>query len=453
MPLAAPLAVVGQRKTPTNVLLIAVDDLNNRIGCYGDPVVKTPNIDRLSHRGIRFDHSYCNYPLCNPTRTSLLSGKRPETTRIYNNNTPPRTYLGDVVFLPEYYKAHGYFTARVGKIAHGRYEQFVHWDISESVAGIPLGAKGGNVPDEDSTKEGGGDNKLHWEPTNNPDEKEPDGATARRISQLITQHKDKPFFIGCGFHKPHLPWVAPRKYFDMYKLDQIKLPNTPLNDRDDIPPIALTRTKGADEMTDVQRRQAILAYHASTTFMDAQLGLVLDTVDRHKLWDNTVVLLFGDHGWHLYDHLQLWRKMTVFEQASRAPLIVHAPGRKQDTACPRLVEYVDIYPTLTELCGLPQAPGMEGSSFVPLLDNPQRPWKKAAYTMVARGKNQFGRSVRTERYRYTEWDDGKDGIELYDHEVDVNEWTNLAGNAKAATVQKEMQQLLRAQKNKLPPRS
>ena len=452
MPLAAPLASLAQRKKPTNVLLIAVDDLNNRIGCYGDPVVKTPNIDRLSHHGVRFDHSYCNYPLCNPTRTSLLSGKRPETTRIYNNNTPPRTYLGDVVFLPEYYKANGYFTARVGKVAHGRYEQYVKWDISESVAGLPLGQKGGNPPDEDSTKEGS-DAKLHWVPTDHPDEKEPDGATARRISQIITEHKDKPFFIGCGFHKPHLPWIAPRKYFDMYKLDDIKLPNTPLDDRDDIPPIALTTTKGADQMTDVQRRQAILAYHAATSFMDAQLGVVLDTVDRHKLWDNTVVLLFGDHGWHLYDHLQLWRKMTVFEQASRAPLIVHAPGKKQDAACPRLVEFVDIYPTLTELCGLPQAPGMEGYSFVPLLDNPQRPWKTAAYTMVARGKNSFGRSVRTDRYRYTEWDDGTQGIELYDHEVDINEWTNLAGNSKAATVQKEMHDLLRAQKSNLPPRT
>jgi uncharacterized sulfatase len=452
MPLAAPFASLAQRKKPTNVLLIAVDDLNNRIGCYGDPVVKTPNIDRLSHRGVRFDHSYCNYPLCNPTRTSLLSGKRPETTRIFNNNTPPRTYLGDVVFLPEYYKAHGYFTARVGKIAHGRYEQYVKWDISESVAGVPLGAKGGNPPDEDSTKEGS-DAKLHWVPTNRTDDKEVDGATARRISQLITENKDKPFFIGCGFHKPHLPWVAPRKYFDIYKLDDIKLPNTPLDDRDDIPPIALTTTKGADEMTDVQRRQAILAYHACTTFMDAQLGIVLETVDRHKLWDNTVVLLFGDHGWHLYDHLQLWRKMTVFEQAAHAPLIVHAPGRKQDVACPRLVEFVDIYPTLTELCGLPQAPGMEGSSFVPLLDNPQRPWKKAAYTIVARGKKSFGRSVRTDRYRYTEWDDGTQGIELYDHEVDVNEWTNLAGNNKAAAIQKEMHDLLRAQKTNLPPRS
>ena len=455
MPLAAPLASLAQRKNPLNVLLIAVDDLNNRIGCYGDPIVKTPNIDRLAHRGVRFDHAYCNYPLCNPTRTSLLSGKRPETTRIYNNNTPPRTYLGDVVFLPEYFKAHGYFTARVGKIAHGRYEQYVKWDISESRAGVPLTARGGNPRDEDNTAAGNpeGGAKLSWTPTNRPDEKEPDGATARRIAQILTGHKDQPFFIGCGFHKPHLPWVAPRKYFDMYRLDQIQLPKTPPNDRDDIPPIALTHTKGDEQMTDEERRKAILAYHAATTFMDAQLGVVLDTVDRLKLWDNTVVLLFGDHGWHLYDHLQLWRKMTVFEQAAHAPLIVHAPGRKQDTACPRLVEYVDIYPTLTELCGLPQAPGMEGSSFVPLLANPQRPWKKAAYTMVARKKNSFGRSVRTERYRYTEWDDGKSGVELYDHEVDVNEWTNLAGNAKAASVQKEMQQLLRAQKSNLPPRS
>jgi uncharacterized sulfatase len=446
MPLAARLAALAQRKPPFNVLLIAVDDLNTRIGCYGDPVVKTPNIDRLARRGVRFDHAYCNYPLCNPTRTSLLSGRRPEVTRIYDNNTPPRTYLGDVVFLPEYYKAQGYFTARVGKIAHGRYEDAVKWDISESVAGIPLGWKGGKVPDEDSTKEGQGEGKLSWTPTNRPDEKEPDGATARRIAQLITEHKDKPFFIGCGFHKPHLPWIAPRKYFDMYQVEQIQLPRTPADDRDDIPPLALTRTRGDSEMTDLERRRAILAYHAATTFMDAQLGVVLDTVDRHKLWDNTVVLLFGDHGWHLYDHLQLWRKMTVFEQAAHAPLIVHAPGKKQDTACPRLVEFVDIYPTLTELCGLPQAPGMQGKSFVPLLSDPQQAWKKAAYTMVSRGKRGFGRSVRTERYRYTEWNDGKDGVELYDHEVDVNEWTNLAGNAKAAGVQKEMQQLLHTEK-------
>jgi uncharacterized sulfatase len=481
MPMAAPLAAMAQRKTgKTNVLFVAVDDLNNRISCYGDPVVKTPNIDRLARHGVRFDHAHCNYPLCNPTRTSLLSGRRPETTQVFNNNTPPRTHLGNVVFLPEYYKANGYFTARVGKIAHGTYEYQVHWDISESQAGIPIA--GGKLTDEDTTLDrqekqarkrakaakkagkqpagavGEGGVKLSWTPTDRQDSEEPDGATARRISQLITGNKDKPFFIGCGFHKPHLPWVAPRKYFDMYSLADIRLPNTPADDRDDIPPMALTSTVGDAEMSDEERRKAILAYHAATTFMDAQLGVVLDTMDQHKLWDNTVVLLFGDHGWHLYDHLQLWRKMTVFEQASRAPLIVHAPGKTEGVGCPRLVEYVDIYPTLTDLCGLPQAPGMQGTSFVPLLSNPQREWKKAAYTMVARGNNGFGRSVRTERYRYTEWNDGKDGVEFYDHEKDPNEWTNLAWPSRPKTPQltaqiAEFQKLLHADKDgNRPPR-
>jgi uncharacterized sulfatase len=481
MPLAGPLAALAQtRKRGLNVLMVAVDDLNNRIACYGDPVVKTPNVDRLARRGVRFDRSYCNYPLCNPTRTSLLSGRRPETTQVWDNNTPPRTHLGNVVFLPEYFKANGYFTARVGKIAHGLFEHQVSWDISESQAGVALAGRRGT--DEDTALdranrqankvrkaaagkkakaagEAGGGVKLSWTPTNRQDAEEPDGATARRIAQIIRENKSKPFFIGCGFHKPHLPWVAPRKYFDMYDLAKIKLPNTPLDDRDDIPPIALTSTAGDTEMTDTERRQAILAYHAATTFMDAQLGVVLDTMDQEKLWDNTVVLLFGDHGWHLYDHLQLWRKMTVFEQASRAPLVVCAPGKQAGAGCPRLVEFVDIYPTLTELAGLPQAPGMEGGSFVPLLDSPQRPWKKAAYTMVARGKGRFGRSVRTERYRYTEWEDGKSGVEFYDHELDPNEWTNVAWPARTRTPQQggqleEMKALLHADKKaNLPPKS
>jgi len=452
MPMAAPLASLAQsRGGKMNVLLVAVDDLNNRIACYGDPVVKTPNMDRLARRGVRFERAYCNYPLCNPTRTSLLSGRRPETTQVFDNNTPPRTHLGDVVFLPEYFKANGYFTARVGKIAHGRYEDAVTWDISESRAGTQLPRGNDRREAKNAKAEGGGAAKLSWTATNRSDDQEPDGATARRIVQLIEQNKGKPFFIGCGFHKPHLPWVAPKKYFDLYKTEQIQLPKTPRDDRDDIPPLALTNTKGDEEMSDLERKQAVLAYHAATSFMDAQLGVVLDALDRNKLWDNTVVLLFGDHGWHLYDHLQLWRKMTVFEEAAHAPLIVYAPGKKQNVASPRLVEYVDIYPTLTQLAGLPQAKGMEGTSFVPLLDNPQRQWKKAAYTMVARGKGSFGRSVRTDRYRYTEWNGGKDGVEFYDHETDVNEWTNVAWpsrkrDAKQSAAIEEMKKLLHADK-------
>jgi uncharacterized sulfatase len=463
LPAAAPFLSAARSGAASrmNVLLIAVDDLNTRISPYFDPLVKTPNLDRLSSTGVRFERAYCNYPVCNASRTSLLSGKRPETTRVLGNSTPPRTYLGNLVMLPEYFRAQGYFTARVGKIAHGLFEDAVRWDISESRAGVPLGAAA--LTDEDQRKGGGagkagkaargggGGVGLEWRATDNPDEREPDGATARRIVQLIEQHKGKPqpFFLGCGFHKPHLPFVAPRKYFDLYKLADIKLPNTPPDDRDDIPPIALTHNPSDDKLTDKERREVILGYHAATSFMDAQLGVVLDAMDRNKLWDSTVVLLFGDHGWHLYDHLGLWRKMTVFEEAAHAPLIVRAPGGKSGVACPRMVEFVDIYPTLTELCGLPQAPGMEGLSFAPLMKNPSMPWKKAAYTMVRRGSDSSGKSVRTERYRYTEWNGGKDGVEFYDHEKDPYEWTNLAWakrkpDAKTLAQIEEMRKLLHA---------
>ena len=461
LPAFAPLLSAAQSKSgKLNVLMIAVDDLNTRIGAYHDPVVKTPHLDRLASMGVRFERAYCNYPVCNASRTSLLSGKRPETTRVLGNTTPPRTYLGNVPMLPEYFKSQGYFTARVGKIAHGLFEDAIRWDISESRAGVGLTQelRRGRLTDEDNRKaaqarreERGGGVGLEWKATDNPDEKEPDGATARRIVEIIEQRKGKaePFFIGCGFHKPHLPFVAPRKYFDLYKLDQIKLPATPPDDRDDIPPIALTHNPNDDKLTDKEKREMILAYHAATSFMDAQAGVVLDAMDRNKLWDNTVVLMFGDHGWHLYDHLGLWRKMTVFEQAAHAPLMVRTPGGKSGVACPRLVEFVDIYPTLTNLCGLPQAPGMEGLSFAPLLNNPSMPWKKGAYTMVLRGKDSQGKSVRTERYRYTEWNGGKDGIEFYDHEKDPREFTNLAWpkrkpDVKVLAQMDEMRKLLHA---------
>ncbi len=421
-----------------NVLLVAVDDLNNRLGCYGDPVVRSPNIDRLAARGVRFDHAYCQYPLCNPSRTSLLSGRRPDTTRIYGNQTPPRTTLGDVAFLPEHFRKHGYFTGRVGKIAHGAFEHAVSWDVSENASG-----RQASRPAALKKQQGEGGIKLQWVPTDRRDEEEPDGRTARRIVELMEQNQNRPFFLGCGFHKPHLPWVAPKKYFDLYPPETIRLPPTPANDRDDIPPVALTRTAGDDALTELDRKQAVAAYHAATTFMDAQLGVVLEAVDRLKLWDRTVVLLFGDHGWHLNDHLGLWRKMTVFEESARAPLITAVPGRRAAVS-PRLVEFVDIYPSLVELCGLAAPEGLEGSSFVPLLENPQRAWKKAAFTQVQRGRDTMGRSVRTDRYRYTEWSGGQ-GAELYDHQGDAHEFRNLARveDPKLAPVKEQMKRLLR----------
>jgi len=420
-----------------NVLLIAVDDLNNRIGCYGDPVVKTPNIDRLARQGVRFDRSYCNYPLCNPSRTSLLSGMRPDRTKILDNGTPPRTHLGDAVFLPEYFKQQGYFTGRVGKIAHGRFEDAVKWDVSEFAS---RAAADRSQKKKQQKAQNDGPGKLVWTRTDNADEAEPDGRTARRIAQLMEQHRSGPFFLAAGFHKPHLPWVAPKKYFDLYKPEMITLPDTPANDLEDIPPIALTHQENEKKMTELDRKLAICAYHAATSFMDAQVGVLLDTLDRLKLWKNTVVLLFGDHGWHLNEHLGLWRKSTVFEEAARAPLIVAAPGKKRGAASPRLVEFVDIYPSLVELAGVPRKEGLDGTSVAPLLDDPQRRWKKAAYTVV-KHRQTVGRSVRTDRYRYTEWG-GPEVAELYDHELDPKEYRNLAKDSRHAAAMREVKKLL-----------
>jgi iduronate 2-sulfatase len=450
LPAAAPFLLHGASGRP-NVLMIACDDLNTRIGCWGDPVAKTPNIDRLAARGMRFERAYCHYPLCNPSRTSLLSGLRPDTTKVLNNTTPPRTTIGNVTFLPEWFGQDGYFTAKIGKVAHGAFEDAVKWDISRPATPGPNAKRepGGQKKGKNGKQVGEeGGIKLSWTHTDNKDEDEPDGHTARTIVEIMEQNLagkagaggGKPFFLGAGFHKPHLPWVAPKRYFDMYPPEQIHLPDTPANDRDDIPPIALTHTAGDDLLTDLDKKKCIASYHACTTFLDAQIGVLLDALDRNKLWDNTVVILWADHGWHLDEHLGLWRKMTVFEEASHVPLIVAAPGMQRGAVCRRLAEWTDIYPTMTQLCGLANPPGLEGISLVPLLKDPARPWKKAAATVV-KHRDVLGRSVRTERYRYTEW--GSPQVaELYDHEQDPYEFTNLAMDSKSATLRQDLRRFL-----------
>jgi uncharacterized sulfatase len=289
--LLCPALVHGQEKKPAvNVLFIAVDDLNTAIGCYGHPLVKTPNIDRLAARGARFERAYCQYPLCNPSRTSLLSGRRPDTTRIYLDGTPARAFLEGVDLLPEYFGRFGYFTAHVGKIGGA-----ARWDVS--------------IKSEHSEKEGG-PLKVEWRATKNEDENEPDGQTARRVVRLLEQHKSKPFFIAAGFGRPHLPFVAPQKYFDLYPPDKVVLPKEPPDVRKNVPAIAFDRHK--ETLTEAQARQATAAYYACVSFMDAQLGLVLDAMDRLELWDNTVVVFWSDHGFHLGEHGGLWRKAKLF---------------------------------------------------------------------------------------------------------------------------------------------
>jgi uncharacterized sulfatase len=433
----------AKSRTRWNVLFIAVDDLNTDLACYGDPVVRSPHIDRLATRGVRFDRAYCQYPLCNPSRTSFLSGRRPDTTRIHDNGTPPRTTLGSqFVFLPEYFHKAGYFTGRVGKIAHETFADTVSWDFDNSGKGRANGnvGKAARKALKQQAQAEGGALKLQWLATGNADEDEPDGRTARRVAQLLEEHRDGPFFIAAGFHKPHLPWIAPKKYFEHYPPTSMKLPDGLADDRADIPPVALTRTRADDEMSDDQRRQAIAAYHAATSFTDAQVGVLLDAMDRLRLWENTVVVFLGDHGFHLGEHGGLWRKMTVFEEAARVPLIVAAPGASRGVVSPRLVELVDLYPTLTELCGLSKPEGLEGTSFVALLSNPSRNWKTAAFTQVVHGRV-TGRSVRTERYRYTEW--GNESFaELYDHQADPQEFKNLAKDPKHAGTVAALKRLL-----------
>lgn len=462
LPLFLPSLSQSQRRR-FNVLFIAVDDLNRRLGCYGDKLAKTPNIDRLAKYGVVFRRAYCQYPLCNPSRTSLLSGLYPTETKIMDNQTPPRTYIGDIVFLPQHFRQNGYFTARVGKVYHGGMDDPASWDISEEPRRTvrqrqrqqrrteTRQRKRAEAWEGDFILAGLGSTQvaeLQWRMTENEDADEPDGMIARRAVQILEEHlrtrKDQPFFLAVGFHKPHLPWVAPRRYFEMHDPAKMPLPQTPPDDLEDIPQVALTLRPQEQKMTDEEKRLAIRAYYACVSFMDAQVGVLLDALDKNKLWDNTVIVLWGDNGFHLGEHGGLWRKMTLFEESAGVPLIIAAPNiNGKGKSCDRTVEFVDIYPTLCELCGLPMPKHhLSGKSLVPLLNDPKASWDKPALTFVRRGKV-LGVSIRTERWRYTEWDEGRMGVELYDHENDPHEWRNLANNSKFADVVKEMKRLMR----------
>ena len=462
LPLFLPSLSQSQRRR-FNVLFIAVDDLNRRLGCYGDKLAKTPNIDRLAKYGVVFRRAYCQYPLCNPSRTSLLSGLYPTETKIMDNQTPPRTNIGDIVFLPQHFRQNGYFTARVGKVYHGGIDDPASWDISEEPRRTvrqrqrqqrrteTRQRKRAEAWEDDFILAGLGSTQvaeLQWRMTENEDADEPDGMIARRAVQILEEHlrtrKDQPFFLAVGFHKPHLPWVAPRRYFEMHDPAKMPLPQTPPDDLEDIPKVALTLRPQEQKMTDEEKRLAIRAYYACVSFMDAQVGVLLDALDKHKLWDNTVIVLWGDNGFHLGEHGGLWRKMTLFEESAGVPLIIAAPNIDgKGKSCDRTVEFVDIYPTLCELCGLPMPKHhLSGKSLVPLLNDPKASWDKPALTFVRRGRV-LGVSIRTERWRYTEWDEGRMGIELYDHENDPHEWRNLANNPKFADVVKEMKRLMR----------
>jgi uncharacterized sulfatase len=437
------------------VLLIVSDDLNNDLGCYGNSVVKSPHIDRLAGRGVRFDRAYCQYPVCNASRTSFLSGRRPATTGVVDNLTPTRANLRDVTFLPQHFRQEGYTTVKVGKIYHtgDEFEDPISWDSDTRETKEAKNPPSNQIAARHALQGSDTNREFQGIVLDAADQDTYDGMLARKSVEFMEKgaRGEKPFFLAVGFRRPHTPYIAPKKYFEWYAPQRLAAPAEPADHLKNIPSIAFTYKPGAERPGPDQARRGRAAYYASLSFMDAQVGVLLDALDRLGLWENTVVVFMSDHGYHLGEHGGLWHKMTLFEESAQVPLIVAAPGKKSNAGSPRLVELVDVYPTLAELCGLPAPESLEGTSFAPLLENPDRVWKKAAFTQVSRGgalvatrkldPTKMGHSVRTERWRYTEWHTGD--AELYDHDGDPKEYRNLARNPKFSGVVVEMKKLLK----------
>ena len=448
-----------------NVLLIVSDDLNCDLGCYGHDLVQSPNIDRLAARGVRFEHAYCQYPVCNPSRSSFLTGLYPEQTGVLSNGGDFRQRHSELVTLPQLFQQAGYYVARVGKVYHYGVPTQIGTDGEDDAASWqevvnPRGLDR-EVHDRIHTLQPGKfGGTLSWLNLDTADDQQTDGIGAVAATRLLQKHHPRetgrPFFLAVGFYRPHTPYVAPSKYFDLYDREAIEPVLEEPGDRDDIPPAALFDRPHQRELSIPQRQEIIQAYYASISYMDAQLGRLLDALDKLELTDDTIVLFTSDHGYHLGAH-GMWQKSDLFEGSCRVPLVVSVPGmRTAGESTAALTEMVDIYPTLAGLCGLTPPDHIMGASLQPVLDNPALPHRDFAFTVTqirnkvpGRKKGALGHTIRTAQHRYTEWQDGELGVELYDYAADPDEYVNLASVPGHEGLLTELRAELRAQRNRL----
>lgn len=451
----APATPQPQTKPIRNVLWIIADDLNNALGCYGDPLAKTPNIDALAKRGATFQHAYCTFPLCGPSRNAILTGLYPNSTGIFANGQIFRQSIPKQLSMPQSFRLQGYFASRIGKLYHynvpnsigtNGHDDPASWEVEINPAGVDRLSEHPSIQTLTPGQFGG---TLSWLASKHPETLHTDSLQAQDAAWVLercAKTPERPFFLAVGFFRPHTPYVAPESYFDFHSPESMRYLGKfepPAN----VPkPAYASAKKEQNDLDEKTTREILQAYYASVSFMDAQVGKVIQQLDSLGLSDSTAIVFTSDHGYHLGEH-GLWQKMSLFEQSARVPLILVLPGITQPGGVISTpVSHVDLFPTLCAATGTTPPKNLQGQNLIPLCNDTSAPGRGWALTQVSRGGNKenrfYGYSIRTSRWRYTEWDGGSKGSELYDHLNDPNENNNLATSTEHQAITKEHKALL-----------